>query len=80
MHVSEALLEYEIGDIANFCAEYDDGHGITFVMDIPYRAFSFKLCFDSISDAATTKRLLLRRSWLRACAEIEGERATTTKD
>lgn len=36
VHVSEVLLEDEIGDIANFCAEYEDGYGITFVMDIPY--------------------------------------------
>ncbi len=36
VHVSEVLLEYEIGDIANFCAEYEDRYGITFVMDIPY--------------------------------------------
>ena len=36
VHISEVLLEDEIGDIANFCAEYEDGYGITFVMDIPY--------------------------------------------
>ena len=36
VHVSEVLLEDEIGDVANFCAEYEDGYGITFVMDIPY--------------------------------------------
>lgn len=36
VHVSEVLLEDEIGDIANFCAEYEEGYGITFVMDIPY--------------------------------------------
>lgn len=36
VHVSEVLLEYEIGDIANFCAEYEERYGITFVMDIPY--------------------------------------------
>lgn len=36
VHVSEVLLEDEIGDIANFCAEYEDGYGISFVMDIPY--------------------------------------------
>ena len=36
VHVSEVLLEDEIGDIANFCAEYEDRYGITFVMDIPY--------------------------------------------
>ena len=36
VHVSEVLLEDEIGDIANFCVEYEDGYGITFVMDIPY--------------------------------------------
>lgn len=36
VHVSEGLLEDEIGNIANFCAEYEDGYGITFVMDIPY--------------------------------------------
>ena len=32
----KVLLEDEIGDIANFFAEYEDGYGITFVMDIPY--------------------------------------------
>ena len=36
VHISEVLLEDEIGDIANFFAEYEDGYGITFVMDIPY--------------------------------------------
>lgn len=36
VHVSEVLLEDEIGNIANFCAEYEEGYGITFVMDIPY--------------------------------------------
>lgn len=36
VHVSEALLEDEIGNIANFCAAYEDGYEITFVMDIPY--------------------------------------------
>lgn len=36
VHVSEVLLEDEIGDIANFCAEYGERYGITFVMDIPY--------------------------------------------
>ena len=36
VHVSEVLLEDEIGDIANFCAEYEERYGITFVMDIPY--------------------------------------------
>lgn len=35
VHVSEVLLE-EIGDISNFCTAYEDGYGITFVMDIPY--------------------------------------------
>ena len=36
IHVSEVLLEDEIGNIANFCAEYETGYEITFVMDIPY--------------------------------------------
>lgn len=36
IHVSEVLLEDEIGNIANFCVEYETGYEITFVMDIPY--------------------------------------------
>lgn len=36
IHVSEEMLYDEVGNLANFIGEYDDGYNVTFVYDVPY--------------------------------------------
>lgn len=36
IHVSEEMLYDEVGNLANFIDEYDAGHNVTFVYDVPH--------------------------------------------